>query len=153
MSSLTWLDHSEADRKRALDFVDTFREVGTRDELGIGVIRDALSELLLPGTSTLQTRARYFLFVPWCFLRLERYASQQSRPYSRIVGRSREIEAELMYALKRSDDNAGMLGREAGKALKQLPSQVYWQGAGIWGIRRYPGARSYLHRDLSRGLA
>ncbi len=52
--------------------IDLFREKGTLDELGIGAIRDALSDLLFPGTSTIQTRPRYFLLVPWAFLRLER---------------------------------------------------------------------------------
>lgn len=151
MSSLTWLDQSEADRKRALDFVDTFREVGTRDELGIGVIRDAFSDLMFPGTSTLQTRARYFLFVPWSFQQLERYASRnKARTATDVSRRSREVEAELMTALKKGDDNEGMLGREAGAALKQLPSQIYWPGTAIWGIRRYPGSRSQLHRDIAR---
>lgn len=40
-------------------------EPGTLDELGIGSIRDTFSDELFPGTSTIQTRARYFLFVPW----------------------------------------------------------------------------------------
>lgn len=44
-----------------------FEEPGTRDELGIGPVRDAFSEQLFPGTSVIQTRARYFLFVPWAF--------------------------------------------------------------------------------------
>ena len=39
----------------------------TRDELGLGAIRDAFAEALFPGISTFQRRARYFLFVPWMF--------------------------------------------------------------------------------------
>jgi hypothetical protein len=149
VSSLTWLDHSEADRKRALDFVDTFREAGTVDELGIGVIRDAFSDLLFPGTSTLHTRARYLLFVPWCYLRLEQYAMRTKRTYQQVANRARDIEAELMTALKSGEDNEGMLGKDAGAALKQLPSQVYWQGLGRLGIRVYGGTRAQLHRDLA----
>jgi hypothetical protein len=33
----------------------------TRDELGIGSVRDAFAELLFPGTGAIMTRARYFL--------------------------------------------------------------------------------------------
>lgn len=40
------------------EVIDLFREHDTRDELGLGVICDALADLLFPGTSTLQTRAR-----------------------------------------------------------------------------------------------
>ena len=70
-SSFSWLDHSESDRRKALDIVDLFREQGTRDELGIGTVRDALADSLFPGVSTIQTRARYLLFVPWIYKALE----------------------------------------------------------------------------------
>src|SRR5205085_1481129 len=70
-SSFAWLDFSETDRQRALDVVDLFREKGTVDELGIGTIRDAIADLLFPGTSTIMTRAKYYLLVPWVYRRLE----------------------------------------------------------------------------------
>ena len=54
-----------------LDVVNIFREQGTVDELGVGRIRDALADHLFPGTSTIQTRARYMLFVPWIYQALE----------------------------------------------------------------------------------
>ncbi|MCW4201977.1 MAG: DUF6361 family protein [Candidatus Thiodiazotropha sp. 6PLUC2] len=37
-STFAWLDHSESDRRKALDVVDLFREQDTRDELGIGTV-------------------------------------------------------------------------------------------------------------------
>jgi hypothetical protein len=55
-----------------LDVVDLFREHDTRDELGIGSVRDAFADMLFPGTSTIMTRARYFLLVPWTYQKLER---------------------------------------------------------------------------------
>jgi hypothetical protein len=67
MSSFAWLDFSESDRQKALDIIDLFREKGTVDELGIGTVRDAFADLLFPGTSTIMTRARYYLFVPWMY--------------------------------------------------------------------------------------
>ena len=71
-SALAWLDFSEHERRKALDVIDMFRERESRDELGIGTVRDALSDVLFPGISTIQTRARYFLFVPWIYQALER---------------------------------------------------------------------------------
>ena len=44
----------------------------TRHELGLGAIRDAFAESLFPGMSTVQRRARYFLFIPWTFREIER---------------------------------------------------------------------------------
>jgi hypothetical protein len=40
----------------------------TIDELGIGVVRDTLSDLMFPGTSVLQTRAKgavALTYLPW----------------------------------------------------------------------------------------
>lgn len=71
-SSFSWLDYSTRDREKALEVIDLFKEPGTLDELGIGTVRDALSDRLFPGISTIQTQAKYFLFVPWIYLRLER---------------------------------------------------------------------------------
>jgi hypothetical protein len=43
----------------------------TVDELGLGTIRHAFADMLFPGTSAPQTRARYFLFVSWTYLKIE----------------------------------------------------------------------------------
>ena len=56
---LAWLDYSEADQRRAREIVRMFSQPESRDELGLGQIRDALSDTLFPGTSVLLTRARY----------------------------------------------------------------------------------------------
>src|SRR3712207_8105184 len=66
-SSFTWLDYSEHERRQMLDVIHLFDEKTTRDELGIGVVRDAFADMFFPGTSTIQTRARYFLFIPWIY--------------------------------------------------------------------------------------
>ena len=42
-----------------------FRIKESRDELGLGAIRASFADALFPGTSTIQTRLRYMLFVPW----------------------------------------------------------------------------------------
>ncbi len=40
-----------------MEVIDLFGEDDTRDELGLGTIRDGFADLLFPGTSTIQTRA------------------------------------------------------------------------------------------------
>src|SRR5579862_2433842 len=72
MSSLTWLDFSDAERKRAMQVLELLSRHETRDELGLGAIRDAFAEEMFPGISTVQRRARYFLFVPWTYREIER---------------------------------------------------------------------------------
>ena len=58
---LGWIDFSKEDRQKALDVINLLSEQGAVDELGIGVIRDAFANYFFPGTSTIQTRAKYFL--------------------------------------------------------------------------------------------
>ncbi len=144
MSSFAWLDFSESDRQKALDVIDLFREKGTVDELGIGTVRDAFADLLFPGTSTIMTRARYYLFVPWIYQRHER----KKTPSNEITQAARKDEIALVEALAKLEDIRGVIGIEARAALKRLPSTIYWQGLGQLGIRRYPGAREGYHRAL-----
>jgi len=70
VSSFAWLDYCESERRKALDVIQAFGDRSTLDELGIGIIRDALADLLFPGTSTIQTRAKYHLFIPLIYLKL-----------------------------------------------------------------------------------
>ncbi len=143
-SSFSWLDYSEQHRRQMLDVIDLFREQETRDELGIGAVRDAFADMLFPGTSTIQTRARYFLFVPWIYRQLEgkRVPSEQMR------AKARKAEVALIYALLGSDDTAGLLGKQAKESLQRLPSNVYWQGLRVLGICLYPGSQDQYHRSL-----
>ncbi|KPK82248.1 MAG: hypothetical protein AMS25_03115 [Gemmatimonas sp. SM23_52] len=149
MSSLTWLDYSEHERRKALDVIDLFKQKETRDELGIGVIRDNFADLFFPGTSTIQTRARYFLFIPWMYTSLERKRVASSD----IAGRARREETRLIEELAVSDDPDGTIGIEARASLKRLPSNIYWNGLGILGIRLYPGSQDAYHRSLDRFYA
>lgn len=145
-SSFTWLDYSEHDRQRMVDVISAFREQDTRDELGIGTIRDGFADILFPGTSTIQTRARYFLFVPWIYLDLERKKVDSSRAADWARGR----ETGLIDALAKSEDRNGVIGIDARDKLKRLPSNIYWRGLSIWGIRRFAGSQDQYHRSLDR---
>lgn len=143
-SRFAWLDHSESDRRKALDVVDLFREQDTRDELGIGTVRDALADSLFPGISTIQTRAKYLLFIPWIYQELE-----ASRTKSSDVARmARRHEIDLIYQLLKSDDTDGVIGKDAKAGLQRLPSSVYWAGLGVFGIRRFQGSLDKYHRSL-----
>ena len=113
-----------------LEFVDLFRDSSTVDELGIGPIRDGFSDLLFPGTSTLHTRLRYVLFIPW----LMQKASDTGRPPDQQAADFKEFEYKLIRVLLSGGETAGVLGRRAGKKLKRLPSEVYQTALNRWGI-------------------
>lgn len=135
-SGLTWIDHDSAARERSLQIIGLFRERDSRDELGLGAIRDSFSDKLFPGTSTIQTRLRYMLIIPWVFKKLE----AQRIPSSEIEARTRRLELQLIEPLIASDDAARAFGAGAGQELKRLPSDVYWAGLGDWDIRRFNGS-------------
>jgi Family of unknown function (DUF6361) len=145
-SVLAWLDHDEAERRRMQEVIELFRERDTADELGIGSVRDAFSNLLFPGTSVLHSRARYFLFVPWIYLQLE----QRNTPSAVIGARARRDEIRLIHALIEGGEaeGNGVIGAVARDRLKQLPSQSYWNGLEILGIRRFHGSIDRYHRSL-----
>jgi hypothetical protein len=146
MSAFVWLDYSERERRKMLDLVDLFGEHDTRDELGIGSVRDAFADMLFPGTSTIMTRARYFLLVPWTYQRLERSRVGSAK----MAASARQAELHIIEPIERSDDNDGNIGKVAKTALKRLPSSVYWQGLNVWGIRSFNGAQVQYHRSLDR---
>ena len=143
-STLTWLDYSERDRRRALDVIDLFRETDTVDELGLAGVANSYSDLFFPGTSTIQTRACYFLLVPWTYLRLERLGIASGQ----AARRARSEELYLRRQLCSGTDTQGVFGCQAGDALKRLPSEVYWGGLGAWGIRTFSGHQWAYFRSL-----
>ena len=144
-STLSWLDSSEHERRTVLELVSALNEPGTLDELGIGSIRDTISDELFPGTSTIQTRARYFLFIPWIMQMVER--SSTSSP----ANRARRLQLRLRKALLESNHNdRGVIGRQAEASLQRWPLDIYWLGMARWGIRNYPGSISSYFETLRR---
>lgn len=119
---IAWLDASREDQRRMREIVNLFTQSESRDELGVGQVRDAFSDSLFPGTSTLHTRARYLLFVPWC------YIAGQSQGVNgvRLERRVSDNERALIGGLKEIGANDGLIGRVAGVAVKTLPSALYW---------------------------
>jgi hypothetical protein len=146
MSQFLWLDYSERERRKMLAVINLLGEHDTRDELGIGSVRDTIADALFPGTSTIMTRARYFLLVPWTYQRMERKRVRSAA----IADEARRAEIKLINAIEESDDSDGNIGKLARATLKRLPSSIYWQGLGTWGIRTYLGSLSQYHRSLDR---
>lgn len=145
-SVFAWLDHDETERRKMLVVVNLFREKGTLDELGIGTIRDGFANHFFPGTSTIQTRTRYFLFLPWIYQRIER----ERVPSAQAGARARRYQAELAHALQAGGEKeaAGVIGMQAGENLQRPPSVIYWAGLRHWGIRTFPGSLDQYHSAL-----
>ena len=144
-STLAWLDHDPAERDRMHRILAQFKERDTRDELGLGSLRDAIADLLFPGTSTIQTRLRYMLFIAWMY----RDSEERGVSSRQIASDCRAFEVNLTTSILALDPAAeGVFGRRAGGSLARLPSSVYWAGLGTWGIRRTPQYLDQYHQSL-----
>lgn len=143
-SVLAWIDHDSRARERTLRILSLFQEKESRDELGLGSVRDSFADQLFPGTSTIQTRLRYMLFVPWIYQGLE----DKHIPLESFAIQADKLERDLVQPLMASDDQAGVFGKTAGKNLKRLPSSVYWAGLGAWGIRLTPFSQGEYHNRI-----
>lgn len=139
-SVLAWLDFSERDQRRARELIQLFLQPESRDELGIGTVRDALSDLLFPGISVIQTRARYFLFIPWLF----REGSRRGRQGRDLLNWVELWQRRHVETLRNSGALDGLIGRVAGARVKILPSTIYWNALQKFGILRVTGAQEIV---------
>ena len=132
---LGWIDFSKSERNKVLSVLDLLSESGTLDELGIAPIRDGFADLFFPGTSTIQTRAKYFFIVPYALRDLER--SHEDNP-NRALQYLDDIEREcaLTFIQNNRDEN-GVIGKvtlQQGRWVKRTPASIYWAGLRQYGI-------------------
>ena len=145
-STIAWLDTTAEEQRVARELIALFTQTESRDELGIGQVRDAFSESLFPGTSVIQTRARYFLFVPWCYR--DGKARGTSGERCRVRGERQERQLIATFLESRdngeSDELSGLIGIRAGTTVKTLPSTIYWGALYRYGILTHDTDRSHL---------
>lgn len=123
---LGWIDFSKADRDKTLDIINLLSKEGMLDELGIASIRDGFSNLFFSGTTTTQTRAKYFFVVPYAFQQLERSNKKK------LLNELKSIEKDCCKAFLDKDNNEkGIIGKTSYQNnfktwVKRTPASVYW---------------------------
>lgn len=100
---------------------------GVRDEIGFLAIHQAYADRFFPGTSVLQTRLRYALFVPWIFQQLAAAAVHEP-----AVRRLQEEERRLAGRLKAAKEDGVIGGRVYPNPASAPPSLVYWTALQTW---------------------
>ena len=144
--TLTWIDLTANDRDKMRRVLDLFSEQGTVDEMGLGSLRDTVSDTLFPGTSYIHTRLRYLLFIPWLYKRLE----EKRVGGAAVAQAARKAEIGLIDPLTRDPQAKGVIGVQARGALARLPSHVYWSALRRWGIFQHPQSQGWYHTRFGR---
>lgn len=132
---LGWVDFSREDREKVLDVMNLLQEPGAVDEIGIGLVRDAFANLFFPGTSTVQTVAKYFLIVPYVLKEATegRYGNDLNKILRKIDSEEKECGKLLMQNCPGED---GIIGRRVlpKNWVARKPSNIYWNGIRTYGI-------------------
>ena len=147
-SSLGWLDFDASAADRVARILKALQEPSTLDVLGLGSIVTTLSDMLHPGTSYVHTRLRYLMFLPWIFQRLEADGVAPGDFFRQL----RRDEVLLIDCLRHVGSGQGVIGYQAGRNLKRMPSDIYWGALWDWGLRRLPlGLGEYAQRAAGFG--
>jgi hypothetical protein len=110
---------------------------GAIDELGLGRIRDAFSNEMFPGLSTLQTHAKYFLLMPALYSFLEKTRLSNARE---VRGKIREYEISITRRLidGSPEGTIGIIGADSlnrtSDYVKYDPTYVYQAGMEKYGL-------------------
>jgi hypothetical protein len=150
-SAFGWTQIARSDVAKATELLKG--EDGVRDEIGFLTLHQGFADRFFPGTSVLQTRLRYALFVPWQIEDLEQHSRSGALTAEQ---RLRTSERKLVRRLKNAGD--GVIGlRSVNYDPAQPPSTIYWTALRLWGILSpsapsvWPGRAEVLGRiDASK---
>ena len=144
---LGWFDFSKDERNKVLNVIHLLDEPGAVDEVGIGAVRDAFADLFFPGTSTVQTRAKYFLIVPYVLMEAGsgKYGSDLNTILRKIDNEERSCRDIL---IKTSND--GVIGSLVPRSwVLRTPSNIYWNGIKRMGIFKEDlSVKEYIHQSI-----
>ncbi len=146
--TLGWTQLSREALRRVEDQLYS-SEKGVLDEMGFLELHQAYANRFFPGTSVLQTRLRYALFVPWVYEDAARAGSSDAAKRIDIA------EIELAGRLKKAGENGIIGGLTYPKLPSQPASSVYWNGLGTWGVLRRAThgttpSKRVVHQQLRR---
>lgn len=147
-----WIDFSEEERRRANQVLEMAKSKGAIDELGLGVLRDAFSCRLFPGTSTLHTHVRYYFLTAYLMKDLARDFQGRGREQVDAAFTAGEKEtARKLAAWCRANERAtdgvtGISFIDGDTWVKQRPASMNWSAMREYGLLKDQGATlsSYL---------
>lgn len=160
---IAWVDLDTEATRKVSELLKTLEETDIVDPLGIGVVRDSVSDYFFPATSTLMSRARYFFLVPAAFNELERIARRRPAEYAKdslLRAQLRRIERRQAESLiqryqrevKEDLNNSGIIGwtivtKEEG-FVAHPPSEIYWSALVDLGMIRTETSSAGFRKSL-----
>ena len=132
INTFGWVDFNKKDRDIALKIIDDNKTQGSIDELGLGAIRDAFSDIFFPGITTIQTRARYFLLVPYW---MKIVADKKNTPaeYQEAYLDREKNDSKTIFEYCDKREGLGIFGPDVFGTKRWLVRSIqetYWSG--IW---------------------
>ena len=142
-----WIDFSKDERNKVLNVIHLLDEPGAVDELGIGAVRDSFADFFFPGTSTVQTRAKYYLIVPYVLV--EAGSGQYGSELNNILRRIDQEERNCRDILIKTS-NDGVIGSLVPQSwVLRTPSNIYWNGIKRLGIFKEDlSVKEYVHQSI-----
>ncbi|MBR0239326.1 MAG: hypothetical protein IJQ39_14625 [Thermoguttaceae bacterium] len=136
---LGWLDNNQAEQEEMKELLSLLQEKGTLDELGIGTIRDAFSNQLFPGITTIQTRAKYLVILLYLLKETDleaKKAVEKDRPATpeALIRLLNEKQDKLVDVFEKNGlKERGVIGIRS-RNVVQKPAYIYWGALTTFGI-------------------
>lgn len=139
-----FINFSQEELARKNKVLQMVRDQTAIDELGLGRIRDAFANMMFPGMSTLQRRAKYFAVMPSLFYQAtkKRYDSVRDvraqivkweiRLTEMLVNGAGDDESKMKGITGRTMLNAAL--RDPNKFVKYDPTYIYVTGLRTFGM-------------------
>lgn len=134
---LGWVDYSQEEKEKIKELLKLLGETSALDEMGVGIVRDHISDLLYPGTSVLHTRAKYYILIPELFKKAMESGLTTGKEVRRLIDTEQD---KIARALRRAIDEEtgkkahGIIGGRSDIPVKVKPSRIYWNGLRTTGI-------------------
>ena len=137
-----WIDFTSEDGEVMRNVINTLedKDVDLRDALGVGVIRDRFANYFFPGTTTMQSSAKYFFLVPYACQKVEKQKCNQLHECKNELKRIEKEQCNKLLESRnnKNDYNRTIIGSRSikhnAKWINNAPSNIYWGGLKSFGI-------------------
>lgn len=137
LNTPVWIDFDPAHQRNARNAIASLALPESMDQLGIGIFRDALSNLLFPGTTVTMTRAVYLELLPV-------FMYQTEKELLDIRDKNANADLPSLYRKKmykrqkdfcsKNKNKTGIIGNSKDGEVQRQPWEIYWNFLMIWDL-------------------